>query len=69
MTILIAVTVWSAIVAFTIRSCQHLHECDRELHGLATGARGLRTKRRIPARRRREVVSSFGDHTTASVAG
>lgn len=69
MTILIAVGVWSAIVAFTIRSCQHLHECDIEMHGLATGVRGLRTKRRIPARRRRDVLSSVGHHTTASVAG
>ncbi len=69
MTILIAVGVWLAIVALTIRSCQHLHECDIEMQGLATGLRGLRTKRRLTAKRSREVLSSVGNRSTASLAG
>lgn len=69
MAIFIAVGVWSAIVAFTIRSCQHLHECDMEMQGLATGTRGVRAKRRLAPKRRRATAPSFGHHTAASVAG
>lgn len=83
MTILIALGVWTMIVALTIRFCQHLHACDIDMRDLTAGERvqtwrrehvkhagpAVRPKRRLSGSRLRLSKPSAGHSSVAPAAG